>query len=92
MHLPHVFSSPDWVAWSELRHIVTGSGFLWVSVTTLCAAAVEKHPRLTPKPLQAGSAGHVRSWAPQTKLNYFPFVQRMGVFNSERVATKKSFH
>lgn len=42
--------------WGEPVHVVTGSGFLWVSVTTLCAAVVEeKHPRLTPKPVQTGS-------------------------------------
>lgn len=46
----------DAVWWGELGHIVTGSGFRWVGVTTLCAAAVEeKHPKLTPEPAQAGS-------------------------------------
>lgn len=39
-----------------------------------------------------GVGGCVCSSAPQTRLNYFPFVWRMGVFNPETATTKKSFH
>lgn len=44
------------VWWGELRHILMGSGFQWVNVTTLCTGVVEdKQPRLTLKPVQTGS-------------------------------------